>query len=315
MPKRRKNRMEYRYYQMPPGSLILDFLGEKWIQTYGEGIDCLHFHNYMEIGYCYEGQGNILIGEEDYRFVGRQFTIIPQNCPHLTKSDAGTMSRWEYLYLDVDGFLQELYPAYGGEKQREYVKRRINARALFQRTENLPEISDKILQLLNIMRERKEFYMEEAKGIATSLLVAIARENQINMQDMDGQCNSEMINIAISDALSYIGEHYMEAIRIEKLAELCHISETHFRRIFTSYMNMKPLEYINLVRIQNACDLLKKTDDSVANIAYKCGYSSLPTFNRNFRQITGNSPMEWRKQPDHFEQQLLKFRIYIEKGW
>ena len=315
MPKRKKNRMEYRYYQMPPGSLILAFLGEKWIQTYGEGIDCLHFHNYMEIGYCYEGQGNILIGEEDYRFVGEQFTIIPQNCPHLTKSDTGTMSRWEYLYFDVEEFLRELYPACGGEKQREYIRRRINARALFQRRENMPGISDKILQILNIMRERKEFYMEEAKGIAASLLVAIARENQIDMQDMDGQCNSEIINIAIADALSYIGDHYMEPIRIEKLAELCHISETHFRRVFSFYMNMKPLEYINLVRIQNACDLLKKTDDSVANIAYKCGYSSLPTFNRNFKQITGNSPVEWRKRPDHFEQQLLKFRIYSAKGW
>lgn len=51
MPKRRKNRMEYRYYRMPVGSPILAFLGEKWVQTYGEGIDCLHFHNYMEIAY------------------------------------------------------------------------------------------------------------------------------------------------------------------------------------------------------------------------------------------------------------------------
>lgn len=315
MPKRRKNRMEYRYYRMPVGSPILAFLGEKWVQTYGEGIDCLHFHNYMEIGYCYEGQGDILIGEEDYRFVGEQFSVIPKNCPHLTKSDPGTMSRWEYLYIDVEKLLQELYPSGSGEKQREYVQCRINAKALFERAEDFPEISDKILKVLNIMRESKEFYMEEAKGILMSLLVSIARENRVNMQEMARQSNGEMIDLMISDALVYIGEHYMDPIRIETLAELCHISETHFRRVFSNYMNMKPLEYINLVRIQNACELLKKTDDSVANIAYKCGFSTLPTFNRNFRQITGNSPMEWRKQPDHFEQQLFKFRVYSEQGW
>ena len=49
--------MELRYYKMPEGSPILALLGQKWIQNYGNDIDYLHFHNYLEIGFCYEGQG------------------------------------------------------------------------------------------------------------------------------------------------------------------------------------------------------------------------------------------------------------------
>ena len=64
----------------------------------------------------------------------------------------------------------------------------------------------------------------------------------------------------ISRSQDYISDHYMEDIRIDELAEYCHISETHLRRIFTTYMKMSPLEYINTIRIQAACDYLKKTD-------------------------------------------------------
>ena len=56
----------------------------------------------------------------------------------------------------------------------------------------------------------------------------------------------------------------MEDLRIDELAEYCHISETHLRRIFTTYMKMSSLEYINTIRIQAACDYLKKTDQPIA---------------------------------------------------
>ena len=82
--KRKKPKMEFRYYQMPAGSPILALLGQKWVQHYGENIDYLHFHNYLEIGFCYEGQGRMLLGEEEVRFSGREFSVIPPNYPHTT---------------------------------------------------------------------------------------------------------------------------------------------------------------------------------------------------------------------------------------
>lgn len=128
MRKRRKSKIEFRYYKMPAGSPVLALLGEKWIQCYGKGIEYLHFHNYMEIGYCYEGQGILTIGEKDYRFSGGEFSVIPENCPHTTNSVPGTTSRWEYLYIDVEEILHELYPAGGNDKRRERMLQRVNSR-------------------------------------------------------------------------------------------------------------------------------------------------------------------------------------------
>ena len=119
----------------------------------------------------------------------------------------------------------------------------------------------------------------------------------------------------ITRVLDFVSYHYMEDIKVEDLAKSCHISETHFRRIFTSYMKVTPLEYINTVRIQTACELLQKTDDPVADIAHKCGFTTNSTFNRNFKQIMGVTPIEWRKRPESYEQQILKFDIHSEEGW
>lgn len=261
MGKARKSKIEFRYYKMPSGIPILALLGREWIRTYGEGIDYLHFHNCMEIGYCYSGSGILTISEDDYQFSGNQFSIIPQNCPHTTISDPGTSSRWEYLFVDVDEILGELYMPAINDKKVKCIINKINSKGLFLDARDYPVLAGKIRNMLDIIRGRKEFYLEEAKGVLISFLAEVARKNNgDSYADASRFVQDGKNNILVSDALSYIGEHYMETIRIEDLAGHCHISETHFRRLFSSCINMGPLEYINLVRIQNACEMLRKTD-------------------------------------------------------
>ncbi len=121
--------------------------------------------------------------------------------------------------------------------------------------------------------------------------------------------------IPISQSLDYISLHYMEPLKIEDIAANCHMSESHFRKIFSRYMSISPMDYVNLIRVQAACDYLKRTDDYIMDIANKCGFPTFSTFSRNFKKVTGVSPNEWRKRPDNYEQQLLKSQIHSEEGW
>ena len=309
--KRKKPKMEFRYYQMSSGSPILALLGQKWVQNYGNDVDYLHFHNYLEIGFCYEGDGFLVLGEDESRFSGREFTVIPPNYPHTTNSDIGTISRWEYLFIDVEGFMKRFLD---NPVKAEKMIQRIYSKALFLREEEYSSIAAKILKIMNIMRDGEEFYLEEAKGVLAALLVEIARLNRPSEEDRVAEETGKLTNM-ITRVLDFVSYHYMEDIKIEDLAKSCHISETHFRRVFTSYMKISPLEYINTVRVHTACELLQKTDDPVADIAHKCGFTTNSTFNRNFKQIMGVTPIEWRKRPESYEQQILKFDIHSEEGW
>ena len=156
MAKKRKPKMELRYYKMPEGSPILALLGQKWIQNYGNDIDYLHFHNYLEIGFCYEGQGFLILGEDKVRFHDREFTVIPPNYPHTTNSDIGTVSRWEYLFIDVEGFLNKFID---NSVKKEKIVQRINSRALFLNEKENRSMADKILKILE-----KSFIWKKPRG-------------------------------------------------------------------------------------------------------------------------------------------------------
>lgn len=311
MPGKGNPKIEFRYYKMPEDVPFLALFGDKWIQNYGRDIDFLHFHNYLEIGYCYDGTGTLVIGSEEFRYEGGYFSVIPQNCPHTTNSDPDTVSSWEFLFLDIDTLLKHACQTSGTKRIAQTVSR-INSRAYLRPEKERPKIGQMIRAIFNIMRRKEEFYLEEAQAEASILLMNLARENKV------GRFSEKMPlkeAVPIAQALDHISMHYMEPLKISELAESCHISESHFRKIFSSYMNMGPMEYINLVRVQTACDLLKRTDDFVTDVANKCGYPTFSTFSRNFKKIMGVSPNEWRKRPDNYEQQLLKSQIHSEKGW
>ena len=304
--------MELRYYKMPEGSPILALLGQKWVQNYGNDIDYLHFHNYLEIGFCYEGQGFMILGEDKVQFHDREFTVIPSNYPHTTNSDIGTISRWEYLFIDVEGFLDKFI---NNSVKKEKIVQRIKSRSLFLNEKENRSMAGKILKILDIMRDGEEFYLEEVKGLTRALLMQIARWNEKDETQEKNAILDDASIALILPALNYIGENFHESIRIEELADVCHISETHLRRIFQESMRMPPVEYINWVRIRAACKELRKTNASVSDIALHCGFTTISTFNRNFRKILGVSPQQWRRAPEHYEQNLLKFDIKTQEGW
>ena len=93
------------------------------------------------------------------------------------------------------------------------------------------------------------------------------------------------------------------------------MSETHFRRVFEEYVHMPPMDYLNLVRIQKACEMMKKNDDSMDVIATKCGFTTTSTFNRNFKKFLDTSPYQWKINPSRYERKLLGYHITARKGW
>ena len=310
MPNKGTTKIEFRYYKMPDDVPFLALFGENWKQQYGKGIDYLHFHNYLEIGYCYDGTGTLAIGKEKYRYEKNCFSIIPQNCIHTTDSDPNTISSWEYLFIDIDSLLLQICQS--SIRRISQISSRINSRAFLKQESESPKIGQTIRGILNLMRRKDECYLEEAKAEMVVLLMNIARENSTGRLPEKLPAKE---TIPIAQSLDYISMHYMDPLKIEDLASNCHLSESHFRKIFSSYMGMGPIEYLNMVRIRAACDLLKRTDDFVSDIASKCGFATFSTFIRNFKKIMGVSPNEWRKRPDNYEQQLLKAQIHMENGW
>jgi len=310
MNKKKKEKLEFRYYAIPQNEPVLALLGEKWVQSYGLNINGLHFHNLLEIGYCYWGNGQLVLDEAIYRFSGDMVSIIPKNFPHTTKSDPNAIAKWEYIYIDVESFLYSIYDK--NSLYAENLIHRINKKAYFIGSCQNESIVWQVQELIEEMRYKRELYSEAVRGVLLTLLMQIVRMDDT----VQNNAKSSTVKVPqIQRALDYVCDNYDKSIPIETLAEVCHISETHFRRLFSGTMNMSPIDYINFVRVERACDLMKKTQDSMEDIAIKVGFQTVSTFNRNFKKVLGISPYQWKIHPDNYEGKLLNCKILVQEGW
>ncbi|HEV3429361.1 MAG TPA: helix-turn-helix transcriptional regulator [Paraburkholderia sp.] len=87
-----------------------------------------------------------------------------------------------------------------------------------------------------------------------------------------------------------------EAWPVARLAEVSGVSEAHFARAFKRAFGIPPHRYLLTRRIEQATTLLRDTALSITEIAFATGWESLGTFGRTFRDITGLSPSDARRQ-------------------
>lgn len=81
---------------------------------------------------------------------------------------------------------------------------------------------------------------------------------------------------------------------VRRLARVSGVSEAHFARSFKDAFGVPPHRYLLTCRIERATAMLRDTDLSVTEIALRTGWRSLGTFGRTFRDVTGESPGDWR---------------------
>jgi transcriptional regulator GlxA family with amidase domain len=81
---------------------------------------------------------------------------------------------------------------------------------------------------------------------------------------------------------------------VRRLARVSGVSEAHFARSFKEAFGVPPHRYLLTRRLERATALLRDTDLSITEIAFQTGWTSLGTFGRTFRDVTGESPSELR---------------------
>lgn len=316
MAKKKKDTIELRFYEIPQNEYVLALLGENWIRDYGHDGVNFHFHNVMEVGVCRNGTGELILDEERFPYQSAMLSIIPNNYPHVTISNAQEgPSYWEYLFFDPVQIVAEMYPK-NELLQREMLEK-INRKALLVHEWEYRNLSLLVKMIMEEMRNPRSHYTDSVKGLLFALVTEIIRMNEQDELKVEQETNARKSSgvAQISPALDYVRLEYVHLIRVEELAQVCHMSETHFRRVFEACMNMSPVDYINLVRIQKACDLMKKTNDSMDIVAQKVGFTTTSTFNRNFKKFLNTSPYQWKINPENYERKLLNYNISARKGW
>lgn len=94
----------------------------------------------------------------------------------------------------------------------------------------------------------------------------------------------------------FVEDHYKEDCSLEDLSKALGFHYSYLSRYFKKITSVSFNEYVNRRRISNACYLLTNTPNSMIECAFESGYASLRSFNRNFKNIVGITPLEYRNQ-------------------
>ena len=90
--------------------------------------------------------------------------------------------------------------------------------------------------------------------------------------------------------------HFAEATDLDRLASIAGISRHHLVRSFGAVYGEPPGRYATRRRIERAQDLLRSANLTVTEVCMSVGYSSLGSFSSRFRELTGESPVEYRER-------------------
>lgn len=248
------------------------------------GINFLHYHDDLEIGYCYRGAGVFIVNDLIIPYQSPCASIIYKNLLHIAQSSSTQPSEWIFLNIDTNAFFQ------GKSEMLNCICPVPNFGQAYIVTADSPVLLQHIHEFIEELRNKKPNYLECAKYILLSALIEHGRQNKF----VEENRAKHWLLQDIAAAISYISNHYNQQITVEFLAKLCNMSTASLRRKFKMALNLSPLDYLHQVRIGTAVSMLTLENKSILEICNKVGYNSSSSFNRQFLKITGKSPMKYR---------------------
>lgn len=107
----------------------------------------------------------------------------------------------------------------------------------------------------------------------------------------------------INKAFDYIEANIDKSFTLEELASVANFSKFHFHRIFSVFLGETPFQFINRIRLEKAASLIATSrKDSITEIAYKCGFTDISVFSRNFKSYFGISASRYRSEKSNLSQ-------------
>lgn len=254
-------------------------------------IKYLHYHDILEIGICISGSGYCYANGQRIPFRAGDVQIFLPQQPHYNVSSDGN-ALWNFVNIDVPRITSpRLSP---DPVFLINLMKSIRVSGIFSQS-SAPSIHGYISDIIRLMQSPHSTDSAVSELIVakiTALLIELSQSEESNTTVISSS-RANIIAPALHLVSSAISHHH--TVTVTDMAESCFMSESYFRKIFSSVMGESPKSYVVRQQIQKAAGLLVTTKDPISNIAARCGFEDVSTFYRRFVKIYGVSPTEYRR--------------------
>lgn len=246
-----------------------------------------HWHNETELLYVKSGTLNIMVNKKGYTCAEGEMVFI--NSGELHSVDGNNIHYYAMVFNpDMLSFSLD------DDVQKNILRPFAENEILFF---NKPKISADIAwiidDIIKINTEYPQGYMLETKALLLMLI------NRLFCAGMYSRKNLSVYETEtehrLKAILAYIGNHYSENLSLSDISREFNMSPKYFCRFFKTHFNKTFVEYLNLVRVENALKLMNSEDIYITEVGMLCGFSNMSYFTKTFKKAVGQTPSAYKK--------------------
>lgn len=249
-----------------------------------------HWHKEIEIIYVLEGQITVGINNDLYILEQKDILLIGGSDIHSFLSSS-EHSRIFIIQFNLD-LLSPLDLEY-----RKFAYKFIGNSTIFDNTKASSihnEIEQQILSMIDEYTNKYDGFKMSLKARIYDLLVILIRHVPMRTYTQHEKNRRIQKLERLDKIFKYVENNYHKPITLEQAAQQVNLSTHYFSRFFKNSTGITFSQYLSSFRIKQAEWYLLNTSYNITEIALKCGFGSIKTFNRVFKFHNGWPPSTYR---------------------
>jgi AraC-like DNA-binding protein len=256
----------------------------------------LHSHPELQLTFIVEGYGKRIVGNKIERFESGDMVLVGSNVPHIWfsdpafyRKDTGLQSKVIIAYFHPKIFFQIFDCLKEFDSIREMIDQASKGIRVLGETKNI--IAEKLKVLIN-----KQGF-DKVEGLLQIMnLISVSEEKSFIADTMD-EINHSYSSYPdkLTEVINFINDNLHEPISLRQAAGIACMTETSFCRFFKRRTKKSFSQYLNALRINRACEILRQTNKAITDVACICGFNSVSHFSRVFKEHTGVNPFHYRR--------------------
>lgn len=245
-----------------------------------------HMHERYELTYIIKGQGTRIIGDNVKQYEDGDIVLMAPFTSHHWQSNLSAASA-------ITIFFSKEFPSKDFQKLPEFQV----ISQLLETAKYGIELKGKVRQSIatQIAQLTNEYSLQQIIRFL-SLLNEIGTSGEYNiLMDKGFTISKKQDRERITNIVNHISTNITRKITIKELATIACMHEGSITRFFKQSTGFALVEYINLMRIGLACQILSGTNKTILDVSFECGFPNLSHFNRYFKRIKNCTPSEYRK--------------------
>ena len=252
-----------------------------------------HYHPELELHYLIRGEGVRFIGDNISNFSDGEIVLLGENLPHKWHCREDGISQY-----GVEALVLHFSSNFMGNDMLLLPEARLLP-LLFEKAKKgmviINETRDRLIPLIEAASKAEG--LDRLIALLSILKVLSETKNyyQVTKKSSFYQSNkyeTERLNVVCT----YTMANYSQSITLEQIAAISNLTVTSFCRYFKLMTNKTYYDFLTEIRISNACHFLIEDKMSVDQVADKCGFYNISNFYRQFKKVTGVTPLTYKRE-------------------